>query len=143
VEIVSNREGGELDRKLADYAQMKVDYYVVFDPQRRLVPETLRVYALHAGHFQIQPNAWLENVGLGLCLWKGVFEGRDDTWLRWCDEYEAVIPTGAERAEAERKNVEAERKNVEAERRRADAEHARAERLLARLRELGEDVSGT
>jgi Uma2 family endonuclease len=32
IEIVSNREGGELDRKLRGYAAHGVPYYVVFDP---------------------------------------------------------------------------------------------------------------
>jgi Uma2 family endonuclease len=34
VEIVSNREGGELERKRERYARLGVAYYVVFDPQR-------------------------------------------------------------------------------------------------------------
>jgi hypothetical protein len=43
------------------------------------------------------PGFW-PDVGLGLTLWKGMFEGHTDTWLRWCDENGQAIPTGEERA---------------------------------------------
>lgn len=43
VEVVSNREGGELGEKLAVYEWMRVLYYVVYDPQRLLVEDGLRV----------------------------------------------------------------------------------------------------
>ncbi|MGB0564720.1 MAG: Uma2 family endonuclease [Spirulinaceae cyanobacterium] len=36
IEIVSNRKGNELTRKLTDYAQMGIIYYVVFDPLQQL-----------------------------------------------------------------------------------------------------------
>ncbi len=42
---------------------------------------------------------WFPEVGLGLRLWEGSFEGRPGTWLRWCGRDGQVIPTGAERAE--------------------------------------------
>jgi hypothetical protein len=44
-------------------------------------------------------ETWLEQVGLGLTLREGEFEGRQDTWLRWCYENGTVLPTGDERAE--------------------------------------------
>lgn len=61
---------------------------------------------------------WLEEIGLGLRLWEGVFESKHDTWLRWCDKEGNVLPTGVERAQ------------------RAEQ---RAERLAAQLRALGID----
>ena len=36
IEVVSNREGGEDSDKLAAYAQIKIGYYVIFDPERML-----------------------------------------------------------------------------------------------------------
>ena len=44
--------------------------------------------------------AWLEQVELGLTLWEGEFEGRQDSWLRWCYQDGTVLPTGDERAQA-------------------------------------------
>jgi hypothetical protein len=60
---------------------------------------------------------------LGLCLWDGVYEGKRDVWLRWCNAGGEMIPTGAERAEQERLAKEAALQ--------------RAERLAAQLRALG------
>jgi Uma2 family endonuclease len=140
VEIVSNKEGNELGSKLLDYARMKVTYYVVYDPLRQVQDDVLAAYELRNGMtYERRENEWLRGVGLGLTLWDGVFEKKRDTWLRWCDEHGAPIPTGAERAEAERGRAEAERERAEAERERAEAERERAERLAERLRALGED----
>jgi hypothetical protein len=74
----------------------------------------------------------MSRVGLGLKLWDGVFEDREDTWLRWCDEQGNIILTGEERA-----RLEAERADYEASARR-EAED-RAAQFAAKLRELGVD----
>jgi len=132
VEIVSNREGGELGSKRERYAQLGVAYYVVFDPQRLLGEEALRCYELRGRTYAPCAGGWLEDIGLGVRLWEGEYEGVKAVWLRWCDQEGNVIPTGAELAEAERQRAEAEQ-------RRAEAERARAERLAARLRALGID----
>lgn len=131
-EIVSNREGGELDRKLDEYARMGVLYYVVYDPQLKLKGAALRVFVLRDGEYQELERPYLSRVGLGLKLWDGVFEDREDTWLRWCDEQSNVILTGEERA-----RMEAERADYEATARR-EAED-RAAHFAAKLRELGVD----
>ena len=118
VEIVSNREGNELGRKLGDYGRLGVAYYVVFDPLQQLGDELLQVFGLREGQYVPLAEPWLEQVGLGLTLWEGEFEGVRTTWLRWCDREGNLLPTGAERA--------------------AQAE-AKAAKLAARLRELGVD----
>jgi hypothetical protein len=132
VEIVSNREGGELGHKLDGYARMGVLYYIVYDPQLKLKGGALRVFVLRDGEYQELDRPYLPRVGLGLKLWDGVFEDREDTWLRWCDEQSNVIMTGEERA-----RMEAERADDEATA-RMEAEN-RAARLAAKLRELGVD----
>jgi len=132
VEIVSNREGGELERKRERYARLGVAYYVVFDPQRALGEEALRCYELRGRTYAPCAGGWLEDIGLGVRLWEGEYEGVTAVWLRWCDREGNVIPTGAELAEAERQRAE------EAQQ-RAEAERQRAERLAARLRALGID----
>ena len=148
VEIVSNTEGGEEepDGKLGIYGRMKVERYVVYDPGQQTGGEPLRIYALRGGRLMRTDQTWFEEIGMGVTLWRGQYQGREDTWLRWCDRDGAVIPTGEERAEAERARAEAERARAEAERERAETEHARAEaeraraeRLAAKLRAAGID----
>ena len=84
-------------------------------------------------------ETWFDDIGLGVTLWHGEYQGCEDTWLRWCDRVGAVIPTGEERAEAERARAEAERARAETEHARAEAERERAERLAAKLRAAGID----
>jgi hypothetical protein len=132
IEIVSNREGNELDSKLRDYARIGVAYYAVFDPLRQLGETDLYVFENRANHYHPLEQPWFEEVGLGLTLWNGRFEGKQDRWLRWYDATGAVIPTGAEQAELERQRAEQERQ-------RAEQERQRAERLAERLRSLGID----
>jgi hypothetical protein len=140
IEIVSNTEGDELGKKRRRYAKMGIAHYVVYDPARALKGANLQAFELRGSLYvpmtlpMTLPMArlWFESVGLGLVTWQGSFEGRSDTWLRWCLEDGSVVPTGAERADAERGRAEVERS-------RADAERSRAERLAARLRALGVD----
>jgi Uma2 family endonuclease len=145
VEIVSNREGGELDRKLREYARAGVRYYVVHDPRRLLSGDELRVYEPGlAGRYRLRPDYKLPDVGLSLTLWRGSFEGAEETWLRWCDAEGRLLPTPDERAaHAEERAAQAEARATEAEERaarevaaRAEAE-ARAAQLAAKLRALG------
>ncbi len=135
IEVVSDRRGGEEGHKLRTYALQGVLYYVLFDPDDLLGHGVLRAFRLNGRTYEPIDHRWLPDVGLGLKLWEGTFEGWTNTWLRWCDRDGRVIPTGEERAEEERGRAEEER-------RRADEASARAERLAARLRELGQDPNG-
>ena len=152
IEIVSNAEGDELtlSRKSQQkgkttvkkdlYAQIRIPYYVVFDPLRQIQGQDemngalLRVWSKSVGRYtemtpvegssDVGQMVWLEEVGLGLTLWSGQFEEAvTRVWLRWCDHDGQVIPTGAERAKMERQGREIERQ--------------RAERLAERLRAMG------
>lgn len=123
IEVVSNRKGGELSNKKNDYARMGIAYYTVFDPLKQLQGKDelngllLKVWVLNAKTYvELSEPFWLESVGLGLTLWEGKFEGRQDLWLRWCDRAGQVISTGAERA---------------------DEAEAKAQRLAERLRAMG------
>ncbi len=148
VEIVSNKRGGELDTKKERYAKLKVDHYLVFDPDEQLSGETLQAFVLVSGSFEKRPpsDVYQTVEGLGLRLWEGEYEGHAERWLRWCDESGVLIATGAERVETEVKRVETEVKRVETEAkraeaaaRRAEAEAAKAAAYAERLRELGID----
>ena len=131
IEIVSNKEGNELGSKLRDYSRIGVAYYVVFDPLQQLGDSLLRVFELRGNRYQEMTETWLEQVGIGLTLWDGVFEGKHDRWLRWSTR-DGVLPTGAEQAEQERQRAEQERQ-------RAERAEARATRLEEQLRTMGID----
>ncbi|MDJ0518742.1 MAG: Uma2 family endonuclease [Trichodesmium sp. MO_231.B1] len=123
IEIVSNKIGNELGSKLQDYAFAAVGYYVVFDPLKQLGETILRVYELRGNSYVELGNLYLSQVGLGLTIWHGIFEGKEYDWLRWCDESGNILLTGDERAEQEKQ--------------RAEQEKQRADRLAELLRERG------
>ncbi|WP_026732619.1 Uma2 family endonuclease [Fischerella sp. PCC 9605] len=118
IEIVSNKEGDELGSKLKTYEHMRASYYVVYDPTQQLSEQALRVYEIRGRRYFETTETWLEQVGLGLTLWQGEFEGRQDVWLRWCYQDGTLLATGDERAEV--------------------AEQ-RAQKLAQKLRSLGID----
>lgn len=133
IEIVSNRTGGEDTEKLSGYAKIAIQYYVIFDPDRLLSDEVLRPYQLIGmSYVPLPAPIWLPGVELGLQLWRGAYEGMDESWLRWTDRAGQVIPTGLERAEEEHRRADVEKQ-------RADEQQQRAERLADQLRRLGVD----
>ncbi len=141
IEIVSNRKGKEMSKKMLDYAQMHIPYYVVFDPfgemTKEMDGESLLIYELHGSSYLPMKDFWLESVGLGIRLWDGVYEDARTHWLRWCDARGKVIPTGKERGDAEQARAEQEKSRAEQEKSRADTAESRAERLAEQLRALG------
>ena len=125
LEIVSNRQGREDDGKKDTYARMRVGYYVIYDPLGQVMPDVLTVYRLNDLVYERQSSFRFPSLKLGLTLWEGVFEDVPNTWLRWMDEHDVLIPTGKERADQEHQ--------------RAERERQRAERLAALLRRSGLD----
>jgi Uma2 family endonuclease len=130
VEIVSNTVGGEDTEKHWKYAWMRIPYYLIYDPQQRIMPDVLTVYRLRDLQYERQDNTWFPDLKLGVTLWTGEFEGKMDRWLRWIDEHGKVIPTGRERAEQESHRAEQERLRAEEERHRAEQERLRAEQAV-------------
>lgn len=106
---------------------LRIPYYVVFSRYTN----RLQVFGLAGSRYQEHPLAegkiWLSELGLGLGVWSGVYQGLERQWLRWYDAEQVWIPTPVER----------EQREVERERRRAEQERQRAERLAAQLRKLG------
>lgn len=131
IEIVSNKEGNELEKKLKIYEHMRASYYILYDPTQQL-GQVLRIYELRGRRYFETSETWLEQVGLGVTLWQGEFEGRQDVWLRWCYQDGNILRTGDERAEV------AEQRTQQAEQRTQQAEQ-RAQLLAERLRSLGVD----
>jgi Uma2 family endonuclease len=136
IEIVSNQKGGEDGHKLLDYAKMGVDYYVIFDPMEHLDRGALGAYGIQNGIYVPLERAWFPQIGLGLKLWTGNYERREDTWLRWCDEHGVVITTGKERAEKAEQRAEQERTEKERALLIAEQERTEKERALHEKQEL-------
>jgi hypothetical protein len=152
IEIVSNNEGGELDRKMRAYAFQRVPFYVVFDPEHFIQEKRLRFFALRGAGFDPLYREFeggvFEDTGLGLVEWEGDFEGRRAQWIRWVDDKGVLIPTGEElaaeasrRAEDEARRAEESTRRAEESTRRAEEASRRAEALAAKLREMGVDPS--
>jgi hypothetical protein len=106
IEIVSNKIGGELDEKLKIYQNMRVIYYVIYDPQKYLGEQVLRIFKLTGIKYQEISETWLEGVNLGLTLWEGEFENLNNVWLRWCDEEGNLLLTGDESAQKAEKELQ-------------------------------------
>lgn len=125
IEVVSNREGDELGDKLLDYARIGVAYYIVYDPDEQISNKVLRLFGRQRTAYEELVEHWLADIGVGITLWHGEFQGVTSIWLRWCDREGNILPTGVELAEQERQ--------------RAEQEHQRADRLSEKLRALGID----
>ena len=122
IEIVSNKKGNELGEKLEIYQRMRVSYYIVHDPTKQLGEKELYIYELRGMRYFETSETWLGQVNLGVTLWDGVFEGRQDTWLRWCYQNGSILLTGDERAN-----------NAE---QCAESAEQRAQKLAERLRSM-------
>ncbi len=139
VEIVSNKEGEELTRKMTGYAHHGVPYYVVYDPEGHIQQTALRCFKLsfdkkRPRYVPIR-NFYFPNAELGIVEWEGEYEGRPAPWIRWTDGSGNLIPTGAERAVSEKKRADAEKKRANAARQRADEQHQRANEQQQRANE--------
>ncbi|MEL6165670.1 MAG: Uma2 family endonuclease [Cyanobacteria bacterium J06628_3] len=134
IEIVSNKIGDELGDKLKTYERMRVSYYIVYDPTQQLGEQQLRIYELVGRRFRETSETWLEQVELGLTLWSGEFEGRQDTWLRWCYQDDTVLPTGDERAQVAEQQIQAAQQQAENEKQQKEQALSRAEILAQKLR---------
>ena len=116
IEVVSNREGDEEGDKLRWYALAKVPYYIIYDPEKWLSKkdeDMLRCYELRGRHYVRMRSHWLSQIGLGVRQWKGRYEDRKDTWLRWCDRDGQVYLTKDEQAIQEHQRAKQERQRAE------------------------------
>jgi Uma2 family endonuclease len=137
IEIVSNKEGGELDRKFQTYQKIGVAYYAVHDPFHQLGKRTLRLFRLDGGEYVECASAqWMPEIGLGLTLWEGEFQDVEAQWLRFVDRQGCVIPTAHETSEmAMARAAEESARATEADARAAESD-ARAAEANARAAEV-------
>ncbi|MEZ4220050.1 MAG: Uma2 family endonuclease [Polyangiaceae bacterium] len=127
IEIVSNRDGGELTRKRRGYARMRIAYYVVWDPLGTLGEPSLHSFELRGDLYIPKSDLWFPAAGIGLTLWQGQFEETEGTWLRWCLADGSLIPSGKERAESATECALAARAQAESAKERAASAKAQAE----------------
>jgi Uma2 family endonuclease len=84
---------------------LRIPYYVVYDRYEN----NLRVFNLLGGRYEAialpENRFWLEQLELGLGLWRGVYRGASGLWLRWYD-HSGWLPTLAEKADAERQRAD-------------------------------------
>ena len=81
----------------------------------------LRVFQLVGVRYQalaiVNQRFWFEELGLGLGVWQGRYQGAEGQWLRWYGGAGQWLPTPAEQMEQERLRAEqAEAKLVQAAR---------------------------
>jgi len=150
IEVVSNTVGGEKTTKKQKYANMGILYYVIYDPDQFVFKRKLHSYKLHGQSYKHMTSnnssCWLEEIGLGLVIKKGIYDLFEANWLRWYDEKGNVLKTGQElaalakketaleksRADSEKKRAESEKKRAESEKKRAKFEKAKVEKEKAR-----------
>ena len=153
IEIVSDLRGEEEGEKMRTYARLNIPYYVIYDPDEVLRHGVLRTFERSGKRYKAIPACEFDDIGLGLKLWDGEYEGHHDTWVRWCDLNGNLVPTGKERADDEKRRADDEQRRADDEQRRADDEKHRADdeqrraaakearilRLEAQLQELGQE----
>jgi Uma2 family endonuclease len=124
LEVVSTTPGGEYTKKLQEYAQMGVLYYVIYNPKRRRKP-TLEIHKLVNSEYELQTNnpLWMPEIGLGIGCERANHGALMREWVYWYDENNHRYPTPVERAKLADQ--------------RAELADQRAERLAAQLRALG------
>ncbi len=87
LEVVSQTRRGEYTEKKDFYAEMGVLYYVIYNPLRKRKPR-LEVYQLNNGQYELLEGklVWLRELGLGIGLEHGIYQGIKREWLYWYDE---------------------------------------------------------
>ncbi|MCC5664092.1 Uma2 family endonuclease [Nostoc sp. CHAB 5784] len=89
LEVVSQTYNGEYEQKKIDYANLGILYYVIYAPTRlRRKRQRLEVYRLVEGKYILQPGdkLWMPEIGLGIGIERGTYQGKTREWLYWYDE---------------------------------------------------------
>jgi Uma2 family endonuclease len=134
LEVVSWTPGNEYEDKMAIYQRLGVLYYVIYNREywRRDGHQPLEIYRLVNGQYQLQIGEpyWMPEIGLGIGRCQEVSGAVQQEVLSWFNE------------RGDRYLRPEEQVQIEREQRLAAEAQAQSDRelLLARLRELGEDV---
>ncbi|TAF02171.1 MAG: Uma2 family endonuclease [Nostocales cyanobacterium] len=100
LEVVSQTYRNEYSTKKDEYAKLGVLYYVVYNPTRRRKPR-LEVHQLINGVYQLQDGnpVWLPEVGLGIGIERGTYQGITREWMYWYNQQGKRFLTPEERAQ--------------------------------------------
>jgi Uma2 family endonuclease/uncharacterized protein YukE len=89
LEFVSKTYGQEYGDKMANYAGLGVQYYVLYNPEysKRDRHQPFEVYKLQAEGYALQSGEpfWMPEVGLGIGRVQGELGGIEQEWLAWHD----------------------------------------------------------
>ncbi len=87
LEVVSQTRRGEYTEKKELYAEIGVLYYVIYNPLRKRKPR-LEAYQLNNGQYEFLEGepVWLRELGLGIGLEQGIYQGIKREWLYWYAE---------------------------------------------------------
>ena len=141
----TKRETSQAPTKWEVYEQiLRIPYYFTFDGKSN----QLKAFQLVGGHYRelelSESGVLIKELGIGLGIWQGNYEGIERHWLRWYDKQGNWIVTESEiaqkeyqRAERESQRAERESQRAERESQRAERESQRAKRLAERLRQAG------
>ena len=96
IEVVSSWLGKEYTSKLDRYEQMRVLYYVIYNPKRRRKAK-LEIYKLIDGQYELQTAnpLWMPEIGLGIGCERANYGALMREWLYWYDENDLRYPTPA------------------------------------------------
>jgi Uma2 family endonuclease len=103
LEVVSQTRRGEYTTKKDFYTEMGILYYVIYNPLRKRKPR-LEVYRLNRGKYELLEGkpVWLSEIGLGIGVETGIYQGIEREWLYWYDEKGKRYLTPEERIIQER-----------------------------------------
>ena len=111
LEMVSHQPGDEYTEKMALYAKLGVQYYVVYNPEfwRRDQHQPFEVYKLEAGIYQLQIGEpyWMPEVGLGIGRYQAEIGGLSQEILTWYDAQGNRHLTAEEQARQAKERLEA------------------------------------
>ncbi len=166
LEVVSRKYNGEYDRKLLDYQNLGILYYVIYNSlsgRKGLYKnhQSLEVYKLTNGKYELIPSVallqeggtmvWMPEIGLGIGCERTSRGSWEREWVYWYDCNCVRYPTAEERADqadlakllAERSQLRAKRSQERAERARLQAERSQqeAEAIAAQERQQKEKLA--
>jgi Uma2 family endonuclease len=101
LEVISKTSNQEYTKKKEIYQEIGIQYYVVYNPQRKKKP-ALEVYILNNQEYVLLGNQspiWLEEIGLGIGKEIGTYQGIRREWLYWYDKNGERLLTPEERVQ--------------------------------------------
>ena len=145
LEIVSQKPGGEYDRKMKLYAELGILYYTIYNPKhyKRDKHDSFEMYRLIEGEYVRQQGnpIWMPEVGLGIGVDSGVHYGLpEQDWLYWYDEQGSPYPSQNELIEQIAAQAEAQTRQAEAQAKQAEARARQAEQIAEQERRLREEL---